>query len=333
MCGLQQKSHRAGSGVNYNYYIAATQNKKPTLLLFHGCPDSSSVWNGLIRDYLLPNGFGVLNPDLIGYGHSDKPDDIDLYAGDSICKDIVSILDAENLSKVIVLGHDFGAYLASKMVAYHPDRLLGLITLGTAHNPPSPEPFDFEKIRAMQEQYLGYCSGWYFPLFASDRGYELMDANVGRMFTALHGGGARMKQVCCYPNAFEDWLKDGSGGKEAVMPYANTDEFRGEWTGRLKRDGFRAPMLWYKAVVESLTLAADQQALEAGNYMVKVPYLFVAALEDPLAPAVAVEGLKAQGLLPDVTVKQISASHWLMLEKARETGEAIISWLKDRFEE
>lgn len=328
---LEQKSHQAPSGVKYNYYTSAAQDSKPTILLCHGCPDSSDLWADLTRDYLVSNGFGVLVPDLIGYGLSDKPDDINLYALDSICKDIISILDAETLPKVITLGHDFGAFVSSKLITYHPDRISGLITLGTAHAPPSPEAFDFEKIRQMQEQYLGYCSGWYFPLFTSDKGYELMDAHVDRMFTALHGGGERMKQVCCYPNAFEDWLKDGSDGTEAVLPYAESDEFRKQWIGRLERDGFRAPMLWYKGVVKSLTLQRDQQALEAGNHVVKVPYLFIAALKDPLAPAVAIEGLKAQGLLPDVTVREVQASHWLMLEKPQETGEAIVSWLKERY--
>ena len=37
----------------------------------------------------------------------------------------------------------------------------------------------------MQEQYQGYCSIWYFPLFTSENGYKVIDENVENMFTAL----------------------------------------------------------------------------------------------------------------------------------------------------
>ncbi|KAF2215719.1 hypothetical protein CERZMDRAFT_34861 [Cercospora zeae-maydis SCOH1-5] len=329
---LQQKSHQAPSGVKYNYYTSAAQPSKPTILLCHGCPDSSALWTDLTRNHLVAHGFGVVVPDLIGYGLSDKPHDVKCYAMDRISTDLISILDAEDLTQVLTLGHDFGALVSSKLLTYHPERISGLITLGTTHVPPSRERFEFDKIREMQERVQGYCSGWYFPLFTSDTGYEVMDAHVDRMFTALHGGGERMKEVCCYPDAFEKWLKDGgSDGTETVLPYAASDEFRKQWIGRLERDGFRAPMLWYKAVVSSLTLQSDRNALEAGNLVVRAPYLFIAALKDPLAPAVAIEGLKAHGLLPDVTVKQVDASHWLMLEKPQEIGEAIVGWLMERF--
>lgn len=95
---------------------------------------------------------------------------VENYSMSSITKDLLAILDQEGLKKVIPLGHDFGAKLASKLCAFVPDRVSGLITLGTTYIPPSPYPFDFERVRALQEQYLGYCSIWYFPLFTTEQG-------------------------------------------------------------------------------------------------------------------------------------------------------------------
>lgn len=62
-----------------------------------------------------------------------------------------------------------------------------------------------------------------------------------------------------------------------------------------------------------------------------MPYLFVAALEESLAPAVAVDGLKTQGMLLDVTVKELKAGHRLILEIPEENGDAVVIGLKERF--
>ena len=47
-------------------------------------------------------------PELLGYGETDKPTDVEAYAFNPMCKQIAGILDAEGVDKVIGLGHDFG---------------------------------------------------------------------------------------------------------------------------------------------------------------------------------------------------------------------------------
>ncbi|KAF7191022.1 Bifunctional epoxide hydrolase 2 [Pseudocercospora fuligena] len=327
---LDEKSFKAASGVNYVYWTAKANGDKQTILLLHGCPDSASLWSDLISSHLLPNGYGIIAPDLIGYGSSDKPEDVSFYSMNSICKDMMSLLEHEHTPKVIVLGHDFGVFLASKMYSFHPDAVIGLITLGSAYVPPSPVPFDFEQIKAMMEQYQGYCSIWYFELFTRDKGYQVIDANLESFFTALHGGGERMKEVCCNQGAFEAWLKDEGNILKSVLPYADRDGFREEWVERLRRDGLRGPMNWYKAIAKGLITEADKEALKNGTHVVARPYLTVLALQDPLAPAVAVHGLATQGLLPEVSIKEVDAGHWSMYEKPKEVGDAVVSWLQEK---
>jgi soluble epoxide hydrolase / lipid-phosphate phosphatase len=331
MDGLRKISLEVRAGISYTYWIAQPKDQKPTLLLFHGCPDSATLWQDLIAKHLLPAGYGVVAPDLLGYGSSSKPTGVENYTMSAIAADVVKILENEHLDKVIVLGHDFGAFLASRMCSYHPNKVSGLVTLGTAYIPPSPYPFNFEQIRAMQEQWQGYCSMWYFPLFTSETGYQLLDEQVENMFTALHGGGDRMKGICCFEGAMEKWLKQPANKDQPVLPYANSSNFRADWVDRLGRDGFRAPLDWYKAVVQSLDLELEKKVLEDGDHVVKAPYLFIAALNDPLSPKDAVQGPISQGMLPDVTLREVNGSHWCMLEKPQETGQLLVAWLHEKF--
>lgn len=167
---LNRKTLTTAANAMYTYWYASAVSSRPTLLLLHGNPDPASLWSGLVHDYLLSYDYGVLAPDLIGFGDSDKPEGLQHCKASSDCSDLAAALDSEGLDKVIPVGHDFGALLASSNSTFHPDRITGLVTLGTAHIPPSPYSFDFEQLRIMQEKYLGYCQSWYFPLFTSEKG-------------------------------------------------------------------------------------------------------------------------------------------------------------------
>jgi soluble epoxide hydrolase/lipid-phosphate phosphatase len=326
---LQRKEILVDADLVYTYYSSPPKDGLPTLLLLHGCPDTSSLWSDLISRHLLPAGYGVIAPDLIGYGASGKLDDFKRYSLAAICGHLRVVLISEQQEKVIVLGHDFGAALASKMYSYNPECVAGLITLGTAFVPPSPYPFDFQQIKAFQEQYQGYCSMWYFPLFTSEDGAAKIEAHLEQMFTVLHGGGKRMKDVLCVEGGIEAWLEDGVNAGAEVLPYAQDAEFRKAWIDRLRKDGWTGPLNWYKSITGDVGIDDEKAAVEAGRNVLDIPYLFVGATQDPLAPTAAVHGLQAQGLLKDVTVKNVEAGHWCMLEKPGEVGSAIVTWLDD----
>lgn len=140
-----------------------------------------------------------------------------------------------------------------------------------------------------------------------------------------------MKGVLCVEGGIERWLDDSTSTDAEVLQYAQDPQFRDNWIDRLKRDGWTGPLSWYKAITGNLGIDAEKAAVEAGRHVLEAPYLFLGAMQDPLAPAAAVQGLQAQGLLKDVTVKDVEAGHWCMLEKPAEVGSAIVIWLDDRF--
>jgi len=54
------------------------QGEGPTVLLLHGWPDTSSLWDDVAPE-LVSAGYRVAAPDLRGCGRSDKPRDLASY--------------------------------------------------------------------------------------------------------------------------------------------------------------------------------------------------------------------------------------------------------------
>lgn len=93
-------------GLNYHYYTSPAKDTKPTILLLHGFPSIAYDWCNQVS-FFKKEGYGIIAPDMLGYGGTAKPTDPEAYRAPLICKDIVDILDAEKLSEVIVIGHDW----------------------------------------------------------------------------------------------------------------------------------------------------------------------------------------------------------------------------------
>jgi len=54
-------------------------------------------------------GFGIIFPDLLGYGGTDRPRNVEAYWLKRMSEDVVRILDAEETGKVHEVGHDWWA--------------------------------------------------------------------------------------------------------------------------------------------------------------------------------------------------------------------------------
>lgn len=78
----------------------------PTLLLVHGFPTNSRIWQNQIA-FFTDKGFPVLAPDLLGFGGSAKPLEPDVYVMSLICRDLLDILEYEGVKdNVVAIGHD-----------------------------------------------------------------------------------------------------------------------------------------------------------------------------------------------------------------------------------
>jgi pimeloyl-ACP methyl ester carboxylesterase len=104
---------------------------RPVVLL-HGFPDSSHLWRHQLPA-LVDAGLRVIAPDLRGFGESERPEQVDDYALAHSVRDVLAVLDALELERADVVGHDFGAALAWLVAAFAPDRVGRLVVMSVGH--------------------------------------------------------------------------------------------------------------------------------------------------------------------------------------------------------
>jgi pimeloyl-ACP methyl ester carboxylesterase len=104
----------------------------PAVLLLHGFPDTHVVWRNQIQA-LAAAGYRVIAPDLRGYGKTDAPTEVQAYAMQQLCADVLALLDALGLDKVSLVGHDWGAALGWRLCAAAPQRFERFAALSVGH--------------------------------------------------------------------------------------------------------------------------------------------------------------------------------------------------------
>lgn len=100
------KSTRLLNGTTYSYVRIKPKSKKPWLLFLHGFPSSSFDWRNQIG-FFSDLGYGILAPDLLGYGGTDKPTEVAAYTTKKMSEEVVAILDAEGVNRVVGVAHDW----------------------------------------------------------------------------------------------------------------------------------------------------------------------------------------------------------------------------------
>ena len=93
-------------GLTYNYYRFIGQADKPTLVFLHGFPNTASDWHKQVT-FFQGEGYSLVVPDMLGYGGTDKPSEPEAYLAPALAKDIIDVLDAEQVEKSILIGHDW----------------------------------------------------------------------------------------------------------------------------------------------------------------------------------------------------------------------------------
>jgi pimeloyl-ACP methyl ester carboxylesterase len=97
-----------------------------SLILIHGILSSSFVWRRNL-DYLSKH-FDVVALDVVGHGHSDKPDDGG-YSREAIRRFMKGFMDALDIDQAYLAGHSWGGGIAMDMALAHPGRVEKLVLL------------------------------------------------------------------------------------------------------------------------------------------------------------------------------------------------------------
>ena len=129
--------HRYVDAGGLRVHVAEAGEGDPVLLL-HGWPQHHYMWRGVI-ERLAPQ-YRLLAPDLRGFGWTDTPDTG--YDGETFASDQVALLDALEIERVKVVGHDWGGWTAFLLGLRHPERIERMVVLNVPHPWPKPSPRD-----------------------------------------------------------------------------------------------------------------------------------------------------------------------------------------------
>ncbi len=116
------------------FYREAGPANAPSLLLLHGLPSSSRMYEPLFAR--LSDEFHLVAPDYPGFGHSDWPDSKQFaYTFDHIAQTMQRFTEKLGLARYTLYMQDYGGPVGFRMALAHPDRAVALIVQNAvAHN-------------------------------------------------------------------------------------------------------------------------------------------------------------------------------------------------------
>jgi pimeloyl-ACP methyl ester carboxylesterase len=123
-----RRSFVEARGVRFHVTEAGPADGRRVLAL-HGWPQHHWAYNALLADP--PPGLRIIAPDLPGYGWSGPAPH--KWAKEDIASDVLALLDALGIDRVLLVAHDWGAYIAWLMVLRAPERFDGYLTLNMGY--------------------------------------------------------------------------------------------------------------------------------------------------------------------------------------------------------
>jgi haloalkane dehalogenase len=99
------------------------------VLLLHGEPTWSYLWRKIVPP--LAARARVLAPDLVGFGRSDKPEDVGWYSYDRHVESIASFVEQLDLRGLTLVVHDWGGPIGMRVAVENPERIARLVILDT----------------------------------------------------------------------------------------------------------------------------------------------------------------------------------------------------------
>ncbi|KAG0003319.1 hypothetical protein BGZ80_003241 [Entomortierella chlamydospora] len=234
-------------GYKYHYVDEGNKNGTPVVLV-HGFPDLWYGWRYQI-DFLVALGlYRVIALDLLGYGETDKPqceNPADLhpaYTPKTVASHIVELLDHLGVQKAVMIGHDWGTGIVSRIGWHFPERVHCTVAIG---NPFRPITKNFITISDLTSENPAFQ---YFEYFTSPEAVKDFDEKV--------------------EDIVDDLFSEENG---------NSEQDRSYYLENLKKGGFNGPLSYYKCFE-----ASHREDLYLLGQRFKIPSLLLIVNNDPI---------------------------------------------------
>ncbi|KAI1862336.1 uncharacterized protein JN550_010198 [Neoarthrinium moseri] len=303
-------------GYSYSYIHAGSRDGKPTLLFIHGWPSHIDDWVNQINHFQ-SNGYGVLAPDMLGYGGSSNPPDVNAYRLKLICQDLAELQDQVKVAKTIGVGHDWGATILSRLAMYYPHSLSAVAFLGIGVPSPGVR-FDLDAINEMTKKASGMEMLGYINYICRDPiSQQTMERNAESVMDIMFAADPRTWYKFFHPlGGMKDFVEGQHRQEVGEWFYRELQQKHLEVFKRL--DGYLGPSRYYQMLDQNLSLPDEE---ELKDFKITIPALVVI----PSTPAHSAQ-MQVQitsSWVPRLLVRTIDSGHWVHLEKSNETNEAL----------
>jgi pimeloyl-ACP methyl ester carboxylesterase len=123
-----EQGHAQGDGARL-FFVRAGDG--PLILFLHGAPDSSTLYDAQVREFC--GDHLAVAPNLRGFPPSDAPDAVYAYRMPRLLGDVHGLLDHFERERCILVGNDWGGYVAWVFASAYPRRVERLIILNAPH--------------------------------------------------------------------------------------------------------------------------------------------------------------------------------------------------------
>lgn len=101
----------------------------------HGFLESWYSWRHQLRA-LADAGFHAIAPDMRGYGQTDRPKEVEAYDIFQLTGDLVGLVNALGAEPVVIVGHDWGAWITQTAALFRPDLFRAVALLSVPFSSP-----------------------------------------------------------------------------------------------------------------------------------------------------------------------------------------------------
>ena len=235
------------NGLSMNVLIAG---EGEPVLLVHGFPDTHEVWRKQIP-VLIEAGYRVIAPDTRGCGESEPPPGISGYKRELLVEDLRALLDALEIDKVKLVGHDWGAVQGWQLTLKYPERIERYIPLSVGHPTAYSGGGIVQKLR-----------GWYVVMFQIPRFPEWL-LTVGDWWV--------FRKMTAFPEEFPHWRENLS--KPGLLT-AGINYYRANLDLILHRDWEKTTVPVYGIVSTGDRFVTVEQMRDSANSM-DAPFEYV----------------------------------------------------------
>jgi pimeloyl-ACP methyl ester carboxylesterase len=290
----------------------------PLVVLLHGFPESWHAWRHQLEP-LAKAGFHVVAPDMRGYGQTDSPEPLEAFNIFQITGDIVGLVNALGESSAVIVGHDWGSWVAAYLALFRPDLFRGLVLLSVPYAPRKKmSPSQWE-----EETYPGKI--FYQTTLRHPMAEQFLHADVRRsLLRGMYTLSGEAPDAERFHPAREPGPPSAAASAPVKRPSWISEKEVDFLEAEFKRAGFRGGLNYYRNMDWNWAMTPYLDGAK-----ILQPALFVAGGKDPCLEFLSEEYEALEANVPNLRKKILlpGIGHWTQQEAPAEVTGHILEFL------